>query len=295
MSDRIENSNEPAPAPMPQTSCTAAQTPEPQRKLWPWIALACFLAFMLGLGGCVGCTAVTTLVGAAAHNREDTLHQFEYEDDPSGHDYGYDRGYGSDDSSSSDLYGGFTMDDIKAAAGTVQGDVADGNNASEGVYIIGRDIDAGLYFMQGSASTESSYYIFTPEGSGTFSLKCAVSYTGNYFGDLKDGDIIVFLPKADGARMLPADDADFDPQAPYGGGLYRVGEDIPAGTYRVSVSDTAPKNATQDYAAYVMGDLDFNDDSILETHYLLRGISQEVTVEDGQWLELFGATATPVD
>ncbi len=281
-----------APQPVPQQTPyyggAAAQAPAPQKKIWPWIALACVLAFLLGLGGCVGCTAVTTLVGAATHNREDTLHQFEY-DDP------YSYGIDPDNLPDSDLYGGFTMDDIRGAAGDVQGDVQDGNVASEGVYVVGRDLSAGRYFMQGDPSVESSYYLFTPEGSGTFSLKSAISYTGNYFGDLEDGDIVVFLPKVPDARMLPATDADFAPQAPYTGGLYRVGEDIPAGTYRLTVSDDAPKTVTQDYAAYVMADLDFNDDSILETHYLLHGISQEVTVEDGQWLELFGATATPLN
>ncbi len=308
MTDQNTNGNEPAQAPTPAPTPSAAtasaptqapapqsnypyppnQAPVQQKKIWPWIALACALAFMLGLGGCVGCTAVTALVGAATHNREDTLHQFEYEDP-----YGY--GLDSGDVPDSDLYGGFTMDDIKDAAGDVQGDVQEGDKASEGVYVVGRDISSGLYFMQGDTSVESSFYLFTPEGSGTFSLKSAVSYTGNYFGDLEDGDIIVFLPKVPDARLLPAADADFAPQAPYASGLYRVGEDIPAGTYRVSVSDAAPRNTTQDYAAYVMGDLDFDDGSILETHYLLRGTSQEVTVEEGQWLELFGTTASPID
>ncbi len=290
MSDWNANDNESAPTPTtaPQNNQPQSQAPAPKNKMWPWILLACFLAFMLGLGGCVGCTAVTTLVGAATHNREDNLHQFEY-DDP----YGYSAD--PDELPDSDAYGGFTMDDIQNAAGNVQSEVEDGDNASEGVYVIGRDISSGLYFMQGDVSVESGFYLFTPEGSGTFSLKTAVNYTGNYFSNLEDGDIIVFLPKVKDARMMPAEDADFAPQAPYAGGLYRVGEDIPAGTYRVSVSDTAPKNATQDYAAYVMSDIDFNDDSILESHYLLRGISQEVTVEDGQWLELFGATAIPLD
>ena len=300
MTDQNTSGNEPAQAPEPTPTPAPAQAPQPsypyppnqapvqQKKIWPWIALACVLAFLLGLGGCVGCTAVTTLVGAATHNREDTLHQFEY-DDP----YGY--GLDSEELPDSDLYGGFTMDDIKDAAGDVTGDVQDGDRASEGVYVVGRDISSGLYFMQGDASVESSYYLFTPEGSGTFSLKSAISYTGNYFGDLEEGDIVVFLPHVPDARMLPAADADFTPQAPYASGLYRVGKDIPAGTYRVSVSDTAPKGATQDYAAYIMGDLDFDDGSILDERYLLRGISQEVTVEEGQWLELFGTTASPVN
>ena len=48
-------------------------------------------------------------------------------------------------------------------------------------------------------------------------------------------------------------------------------------------------------AAYVMKDLDFDDDSITDSKPLLRGSTQTVTVEDGEWLELFGTIATPAE
>ena len=256
--------------------------PQQPKKKWPWVLIACVLAFLLGLGGCVGCATIS-MVTDSLHTRSDSIHSYDY-DDP----YGYDPA----DAPDSDAYGRFTLGDIQDAAANLPNQVQDGK-ATAGVYVVGRDIDAGEYFLQGSPSVESEFYLFDPEGSGTFSLDCAVSYTGNYFAELENGEVIAFMPKIDDALMLPSNEADFRPQQPYQSGLYRVGTDIPAGTYTVTVSPNAPHDASQDYAAYVMQDLDFDDDSITDSVYLLRGSTQTITVNDGDWLELFGTVATP--
>lgn len=274
-------------APAAPAQPQAAQ-PQATRKVWPWVLLACLLAFLFGLGGCAGCTAVGILLGNPPQTRDGSLHQYDYDDAP----FGYDYGYSYDDSSSSDVYGGFTIDDIVKAAGELPGDIDEGK-ASAGVYVIGRDIDAGSYFLQGMNSQEGNFYVFSPEGSGTYSLDVSIVYVGHYFYDFEDGEVVVFKPSSNDLRMIPAQEADFNPQAPYNSGLYRVGDDIPAGTYTLTVSDDAPREATQDYAAYVMQNLEFDDDSILDTKYLIKGSKQTVTVEDGQLLELFGCTATP--
>lgn len=273
----------------PQSPYTAPPSPygypaaaPQQKKKWPWIALACVLAFLLGLGGCVGCATIS-LVTDSLHTRSDSIHSYDY-DDP----YDYDPSEAPD----SDLYGGFTLSDIQDAAGDLPNQVSD-SQATAGVYVVGRDIDEGTYFLQGNPSAESEFYVFSPEGSGTFSLKISVSYTGNYFADLENGEVIAFMPNVESALMLPADDTDFQPKSPYQSGLYRVGTDIPAGTYEITVSPNAPHNPSQDYAAYVMQDLDFDDDSITDSVYLLRGSTQSITVHDGDYLELFGTTATP--
>ena len=44
-----------------------------------------------------------------------------------------------------------------------------------------------------------------------------------------------------------------------------------------------------------MKDLDFDDDSITDTKYVIAGGSQTVTVQDGDYLELFAAVATPAE
>ena len=272
-------------APQPPANPYAAVAPKPAKK-WPWVLLGCALAFLMGLGGCVG-FATVGMVADSLHSRADGIHSFDFDDLP----YGYD----PDDLPDSDYYGGFTLSDIKEAAGDLPCDIDDEGKATPGVYVVGRDIDEGLYFLQGNPSTESECYLFAPEGSGTYSMSTAVTYTGNYFADLENGQVIAFMPSAKSMLMIPADQADFQPQAPYASGLYRVGQDIPAGTYTITVSPDAPHNASQDYAAYVMKDLDFDDDSITDSKPLLRGSTQTVTVEDGEWLELFGTIATPTE
>ena len=272
-------------APQPPANPYAAVAPKPAKK-WPWVLLGCALAFLMGLGGCVG-FATVGMVADSLHSRADGVHSFDFDDLP----YGYD----PDDLPDSDYYGGFTLSDIKEAAGDLPCDIDDEGKAAPGVYVVGRDIDEGLYFLQGNPSTESECYLFDPEGSGTYSMSAAVTYTGNYFADLENGQVIAFMPSAKSMLMIPADQADFQPQAPYASGLYRVGQDIPAGTYTITVSPDAPHNASQDYAAYVMKDLDFDDDSITDSKPLLRGSTQTVTVEDGEWLELFGTIATPAE
>ena len=271
-------------APQPPTNPYAA-APKPAKK-WPWVLLGCALAFLMGLGGCVG-FATVGMVADSLHSRADGVHSYDFDDLPYGHD--------PDDLPDSDYYGGFTLSDIKEAAGDLPCDIDDEGKATAGVYVVGRDIDEGLYFLQGNPSTEAEFYLFSPEGSGTYSMSAAVTYTGNYFADLENGQVIAFMPSAKSMLMIPADQADFQPQAPYASGLYRVGQDIPAGTYTITVSPDAPHNASQDYAAYVMKDLDFDDDSIIDSKPLLRGSTQTVTVEDGEWLELFGTIATPIE
>ena len=283
----------PPQAPYVQPSYGSAQPPanpyaaEPKpAKKWPWVLLGCALAFLMGLGGCVG-FATVGMVADSLHSRADGVHSFDFDNLP----YGYD----PDELPDSDYYGGFTLSDIKEAAGDLPCDIDDEGKATPGVYVVGRDIDEGLYFLQGNPSTEAEFYLFTPEGSGTYSMSAAVTYTGNYFADLENGQVVVFMPSAKSMLMIPADQADFQPQAPYASGLYRVGRDIPAGTYTITVSTDAPHNASQDYAAYVMKDLDFDDGSITDSKPLLRGGTQTITVEDGEWLELFGTIATPTE
>ena len=104
---------------------------------------------------------------------------------------------------------------------------------------------------------------------------------------------MVFDGPDENARMYPASEAAFEPQAPYGSGLYLVGEDIPAGTYAVTVDESAEEAAGQESAAFVMKDLAFDDGSITDEKYVVRGGTQTVEVEDGEWLELYAAMATP--
>ena len=48
-------------------------------------------------------------------------------------------------------------------------------------------------------------------------------------------------------------------------------------------------------AAFLMKDLEWDDDSITDRYYAAKGGSHTITVADGQWIEAYGVTLTPVD
>ena len=89
-------------APQPPANPYAAVAPKPAKK-WPWVLLGCALAFLMGLGGCVG-FATVGMVADSLHSRADGVHSYDFDDLP----YGYD----PDDLPDSDYYGGFTLSDI---------------------------------------------------------------------------------------------------------------------------------------------------------------------------------------
>ncbi|WP_050978525.1 hypothetical protein [Eggerthella sp. YY7918] len=262
--------------------------PAPKKKVWPWVLIACLLVFLLGIGGCVGCVSCALYFDSDYNGSFDPRHSDRY-----GYDYNYDYDSGSSDSS---ISGGFTIDDIKAAIGTDLPNTIEDGRASSGVYEVGvgKDLEPGLYFIEGSQTEEGKFHVFDDYENGVYEIEKTISYFGNYFTELEEGDAIVFLG-GDTARMYLANRADFHPSAdPYRSGLYRVGTDLPAGTYNITVDKEAAVNTDQTCAAYVMKDIRFDEDSIIEEKYVIAGGTQTVTVKDGQWLELYATIATPV-
>lgn len=282
----------PYPVQPPYPAYPAAAQPPQKKKVWPWALCGCLLAFVLGIGGCVGCVACGALYFDRSYNDS-------FDPRYDGPGYGYNHSYenGNPDDYGTSRYEGLTLEDIEKAVGDLPSTVEDGR-CTAGVYQIGpgKDIEPGLYFLEGSSDAEGTYYVFDrDDDTGTYSLELAVSYFGNYFAQLEAGDAIAFLPGKDELRMYPSKAASFAPAAPYENGLYRVGVDIPAGTYTVTVSADASASASQDSAAFVMKDLDFDSDSITQTKYVIAGGSQTVTVTDGDYLELYAAVATPAE
>ena len=301
------------PPPRPGQPNGAQQCPPPpprppkKKKIWPWVLLACAVAMLMFIGGCCSGAAIGFIVGTQSNSQTANVTEMlkNLNNSGNGSSGGNSSGNGSSSSGSngSNSSSGnissnqrYTLDEIKKLASNARNQVESGNVATDGVYAVGTDIAEGLYYLQGSPDTESTFYIFDQDdSSGKYEIETSVAYTGNYYAQLECGDVIVYLPKVDDARMMPEASNTTKAQAPYQSGLYRVGTDIPAGKYKVSVYENAPKSSTQEYAAYIMKDLSFEDDSITQEVDLLKGQSREITVENGQWLELFGATATPVD
>lgn len=270
-----------------------AEPAQPKRRAWPWVLSGCLLVLLLGIGGCVGCVSCAVMLDDRYGS------PYEYGGSYLFDDYGYSFPFDGFDGSSggnSNGSGYHTYEAIKEAAGDLPSEIADGK-CSSGVYRVGagQDIEAGRYFFEGSMDEEGYFTVFASNGSsGGYDVKSVFTYFGNYFADLEEGDLVVFMGAGDD-RMYPADQANFKPEAPYKSGLYHVGTDIPAGAYAITVQDEAAAVADQDSAAYVMNSLNFDGDTIIDTKYVLKGGTQTVTVKDGEWLELFAAVATPAE
>lgn len=289
-------------APPPPPSATPAATTK--RKAWPWVVLACAIALVLLVGGCASCAVIGTI--AALDDYPDRHMQdpnSEYDPSFGGHDddspYSYDEwddlldeyGYDFDD---------LTFEDILSMTDLDEGSYQ-GSSFGEGVYKVGNGgLEPGLYYLGGSQDAIGWYLTFdlaSHAGQDTYDLDDTVIYMGNYFTELKKGDVIAFMPPAGAdATMRLATDEPLDVSAPYQSGCYRVGIDIPAGTYAVTIEPTAAgvlEDEGDEPGAFVMSDLEFGRSSIIKEARVIAGGKQTVTVKDGQYLELIGAQATP--
>ncbi|NHM16207.1 hypothetical protein GMI69_05980 [Eggerthellaceae bacterium zg-887] len=248
-----------------------------------------------------------------------------YDDDYYGHDYG-DRSYNHDDygygyngggnngngsegnsdrggqnsggSSTGASQNALTFDEIEDMLGITPGPAQNGKY-EPGAYVVGANetLKPGLYFLEGTQGKESKFIVFDQTGQRSgmplYEAETSCVYVGSYFVNLEEGDVFAYMPVDRESRFFDASQAVLDKDAPYESGLYRVGTDIPAGTYTITVAPGTVEGATQENAAYVMKDLEFDDDSIVDTKYVIAGSSQTVELTDGQWLELYGAIATP--
>lgn len=300
------------PATAPVYGYEPAAAPSGQKRRWPWFLLGLAVGLVIGLGGCASCAGIMY----AAHIDDDSVRSMPYgTSDDYGYGYGHGYGYGQDgqgqgDSSSvpqmppapnsESIAGTYTVDDIAKAIfpdGAPAEAPAAGSVCKAGVYTVGASgqIPAGLYFMQGAENAESNFYIFEPVdgAAGRYEPDDSVVYFGNYFAQLDEGDLVVFKPAGE-ETMYPAPSESFGPTAPYNDGCYRVGIDIPAGSYTITTYEPSATVTTNECGAFVMKDLDFDEDSIVNSVYVIPGGKQVVTVTDGQYLELFATTATPV-
>ncbi|HIW75384.1 MULTISPECIES: hypothetical protein [Gordonibacter] len=285
----------PVPPYPPQPPYPAPQPPQ-KKKVWPWLLGGCLVLLLLGMGGCVSCTACAVMTDVAQNRYSDSYRNYDNYWNP--YD-SFDENLDNLDNYT-DSYTLRSADDVRNFLNSnldlnlSLGKEKDGA-FTPGVHEVGasKDLTPGLYFVEGNQTTQSNFYVFEKDkDTNTFEMDDAVVYIGNYFVELEEGDVFAFDAPSD-LRVRPLSGAEFHPESPYKSGLYRVGTDLPAGTYTLGVQDDAQPNSDYERAAYVMKDLDFSDDSITETKYVIRGGTQTVTVKDGDWLELFAVTATP--
>ncbi len=106
----------------------------------------------------------------------------------------------------------------------------DTGSYSAGMYLVGTDIPAGIYFIQANRHDNNSYYEVCPKAVGPSNFN-DFFHTFTYV-TLKDGDFFnlergTFLPAEQAPVPKPQDGV-------YDEGCYLIGRDIPAGEYTVS-------------------------------------------------------------
>lgn len=156
----------------------------------------------------------------------------------------------------------------------------------KGVYVVGTDIEPGTYWFYGSESTLSYFYVLeSASEEGTYNATVLNNYYGHNLIDLEEGEVLI-LDNSEG--MVNIDQLNETFSSPYGSGVYRVGTDIPAGTYTLGYGEA------DDYSAYyIMSDLDYESSSYLATNYFVSGDSLgTITLEEGTYVELYNLTLT---
>lgn len=160
------------------------------------------------------------------------------------------------------------------------------NQYTDGVYYIGTDIPAGSYWFSGSDTDISYFFILSPnENNDLYDVTHMNNYYGHNIMEVKDGQVLVV---ANNGTMQPLSSFNETFSSPYGSGTYRVGTDIPAGTYQLALGDA------NDYSAcYVMRDLEYSEDSYLyESYYISGDKPGEITLEEGTYVELYNMSMT---
>lgn len=167
-----------------------------------------------------------------------------------------------------------------------------GQAMPSGVYIVGETINAGTYWFEGEDAELSSFYLLQPTDDGKgYNVALLNDYYGHNLMELKNGEVLI-LDNDEGMRHIdPIAPLDNGFKAPYSSGVYRVGVDVPAGSYRLGIGSGA-----DDFSAiYIMSDLEYTDGSYLyEAQYVEGDRPDEVTLEEGTYVELYNMTMSPI-
>lgn len=156
-----------------------------------------------------------------------------------------------------------------------------------GLYFIGNDIPADEYWFSGSDTDLSYFFILEPTSNNdAYNVVHINSYYGHNLMDLEEGQVLVL---ANNGTMQPTSSVATSFGSPYQSGMYRVGTDLPAGTYQLKLGPA------DDYSAcYIMKDLNYQEDSYLfESYYIPGDKPDEITLEDGTYVELYNMAMTP--
>ena len=189
-------------------------------------------------------------------------------------------------------YDALTTDELSEIDTLLKGDdlYSTDEERQPGVYYVGKDIPAGSYWVDGDETKLTYYFKLKPTQDGSAQTTYTVSHGNSYYGhnivDVAEGDVLIIEEEA-----LPLDQMNEKFTSPYKSGVYRVGADIPAGTYTLSAG-----KADDYYGYYVMKDLSYNEDSYLDQGYFMNvNEHPTVTLEEGTYIELYNLTMKPAN
>lgn len=271
----------------------APVTPQKKRGLSTGVLVTVIVLAVL-LASIGGCAALCSLV----NNASTTLPLSNIEQHPS-----YSNSPHTDDETmnnglryryllEADNYNALTTDELSKIDTLLKGDdlYSTDEEHQPGVYYVGKDIPTGLYWVDGDETELTYYFKLKPTQDSSAQTTYTVSHGNSYYGhnivDVAEGDVLVIEEEA-----LPLDQMNDKFTSPYKSGVYRVGADIPAGTYTLSAG-----KADDYYGYYVMKDLSYNEDSYLDQGYFMNvNEHPTVTLEEGTYIELYNLTMKPAN
>lgn len=148
-----------------------------------------------------------------------------------------------------------------------------------GTYKVGTDIQAGEYIF--IASSSLGYIECTTDSTGDIdSIVFNDNVEGNVYLTVNDGEYL----KATGGTLYPVEEAPsiIPSDGVYKAGMYKVGKDIPAGEYKVILTDTTLGMGYYEVAT----DSRHGIESIVTNENVQA--DTYLTVSDGQYLKISG-------
>lgn len=154
-----------------------------------------------------------------------------------------------------------------------------GNKYSPGAYLVGTDLPAGEYVLQESLDAYVSYFSINKKNTiGSDTLIMDKVFSNRIIVTLNDGVSIDFS----GCTLYPYKDAPkVDTSKGFlQEGMYKVGDDFPAGTYKLQ--------QTWSFGAYTRQDKSYcNDPNVIANEIFYDEVY--ITVYNGEYLILDGA------
>lgn len=271
---------------------TQQQTPKSKKPLIIGIIVAVILLVVLGIAGCSALGAFYSInneISSEINHHENSIEDDRAYDETASLNIAFREYFNLDNGSEHDEAALSTQELDSIQDHVFHHGSKSPNKEGEyepGVYYVGEDLPAGSYWFEGDDEHLSSFFILQPSSTtdGAYDVVHINDYYGHNLMDLKEGEVFI-LDNHDSMEPLSKMDETFTD--PYTSGTYRVGTDIPAGTYYV-----AADNAANDYCAYyIMTDLKFNDSSYRDIDYLIEGDEPlKITLKEGEYIELYNMT-----